>query len=235
MTAKLIQFLPSHIRNWGNFFYKYYFDGFSVKSYSQEGEDMILRRFFEKKMNQGGFYIDVGAHHPFRFSNTYFFYKKGWSGINIDATPGAMELFSKRRSRDLNLEYAISDSITTLPYHIYTEPALNTFSEKLANARNDKHRLLQKIMIKTSPLSYILDEHLVDNTKIDFMSIDVEGFDFQVINSNDWDKYRPTVILIESLGFELKNTETDIYCFLTNLKYQLFAKTINTLFFKSTI
>jgi len=56
-----------------------YLDGYALKSYSQEGEDMILRRIFERQST--GFYVDVGAHHPKRFSNTYFFYKKGWSGI----------------------------------------------------------------------------------------------------------------------------------------------------------
>ena len=76
-----------------------YFDGFSLKSYSQEGEDMILRRLFEKQKT--GFYVDVGAHHPKRFSNTFFFYKKGWSGINIDAMPNSMRLFDKIRPRDI--------------------------------------------------------------------------------------------------------------------------------------
>ncbi|MFA7355121.1 MAG: SAM-dependent methyltransferase, partial [Sulfurimonadaceae bacterium] len=79
-----------------------YFDGYALKSYSQEGEDMILRRLFEQQPN--GFYVDVGAHHPKRFSNTYFFYKKGWRGINIDAMPNSMELFNKIRPRDINIE-----------------------------------------------------------------------------------------------------------------------------------
>jgi len=70
-----------------------YFDGYALKSYSQEGEDMILRRLFEKQNT--GFYVDVGAHHPKRFSNTFFFYKKGWRGINIDAMPNSMSLFNK--------------------------------------------------------------------------------------------------------------------------------------------
>ena len=70
--------------------------------YSQNGEDLILNRFLENKKN--GFYIDIGAHHPIRFSNTYLFYKKGWRGINIDAMPGSMDLFNKIRSRDINIE-----------------------------------------------------------------------------------------------------------------------------------
>ena len=84
---------------------------------------MILNRFFERKRN--GFYVDVGAHHPKRFSNTYTFYKKGWRGVNIDAMPGSMEKFKKIRPRDINLEFAISNKNGTLVYHMFNEPALN--------------------------------------------------------------------------------------------------------------
>ena len=96
-------------------FYGYYFDGYSKKSYSQEGEDMILQRLFEKQKT--GFYVDVGAHHPRRFSNTYFFYKKGWCGINIDAMPNSMKRFNRSRPRDINIEKAISENEKILKYY----------------------------------------------------------------------------------------------------------------------
>src|SRR5437868_6288327 len=79
-----------------------------VMSYSQDGEDLVLSRFLSSENK--GFYVDVGAHHPTRFSNTYFFYKKGWRGINIDAMPGSMIAFDKMRPRDTNVEAAISDN-----------------------------------------------------------------------------------------------------------------------------
>ncbi len=82
------------------------FNGHSINSYSQEGEDMVLRRLFEQKTV--GYYVDVGAHHPKRFSNTYYFYKRGWRGINIDAMPGSMKLFNKMRPRDINVEIPVS-------------------------------------------------------------------------------------------------------------------------------
>ena len=74
--------------------------------YSQNGEDLILNRFLENK--EKGFFIDVGAHHPIRFSNTYLFYKKGWSGINIDAMPGSMTKFNKIRPKDINIAHRLS-------------------------------------------------------------------------------------------------------------------------------
>jgi len=83
------------------------FDGYALKSYSQEGEDMILRRLFENQ--ERGLYVDIGAYHPKKFSNTYFFYRAGWIGINVDAMPGSMKKFRSRRPRDINIEAAISD------------------------------------------------------------------------------------------------------------------------------
>ncbi len=80
--------------------------GYMNPSYSIEGEDRIVRSLFWEKRDTG-FYVDVGAHHPFRFSNTYLFYTQGWRGINIDATPGSMRAFKKHRPRDINLEIGI--------------------------------------------------------------------------------------------------------------------------------
>ena len=97
------------------------FDWHAQRSYSLEGEDMILRRVFEWKMD--GFYVDVGAHHPMRYSNTYFFYKRGWSGLNIDATPGSMRLFRKWRPRDINVELAIGKEHTVMRFFEFNDPA----------------------------------------------------------------------------------------------------------------
>lgn len=73
--------------------------------YSQEGEDLILETFFDEVKN--GFFVDIGAYDPIRFSNTYLFYLKGWTGINIDARPESMNDFDEIRPKDINLEIAI--------------------------------------------------------------------------------------------------------------------------------
>ena len=75
-------------------------------SYSQEGEDLVLHRLFEGQAT--GIYVDVGAHHPFRFSNTCLLHTRGWRGINIDATPGSMAQFQRFRPRDVNLELGVA-------------------------------------------------------------------------------------------------------------------------------
>lgn len=210
-------------------------DGYETKSYSQEGEDMILRRLFGEQTR--GFYVDVGAHHPSRYSNTYYFYKQGWRGINIDAMPGSMRLFRKLRPRDINLEIAISDSNHVLTYYMFNDPAANSFSKGLSEKRHrkEKYRIIDEIEIVPSPLSEALDTYLPENVEIDFLSVDVEGMDFQVLKSNNWIKYKPKVILTESLSFSLSELSTsEIYEFLINKGYRLFAKTVNTLFFDLT-
>lgn len=209
-----------------------FFDIYCLKSYSQEGEDMILRRIFEKQKT--GFYVDVGAHHPKRFSNTYYFYKKGWRGINIDAMPGSMKFFQKIRARDINLEVAISNKKQELTYYMFNEPALNSFSKPLSKERDGKeeYKVYKEIKIKTLTLEEILDNYLPKDIKIDFLSIDVEGLDFQVLKSNNWYKYKPYVILIEALDFSFDNPRNSKICrFLIGKKYHLLAKTFNTLIF----
>lgn len=221
----------SSVIGWKNLIY----DGYATKSYSQEGEDMILRRIFEEKKTVG-FYVDVGAHHPKRFSNTYFLYKKGWVGINIDAMPGSMALFKKMRPRDINLEIAISDKKQVLTYYVFNEPALNGFSQTLSAERDRKgiYRIIDEIKLETSTLAEVLDTHLPIDIGIDFLSVDVEGLDLQVLKSNNWNKYKPKVILVESLSLRSslsKLCDCEVCEFLINNDYYLFAKTVNTLFF----
>jgi len=209
-----------------------YIKRFALKSHSQEGEDMILRRIFENKRR--GFYVDVGAHHPFRFSNTYFFYKKDWYGINIDAMPNSMDGFKKFRPRDINIEIPIGNSEEILTYFSFNEPALNGFSESLSRERDGKNGyfIKQKIEMKVSKLSSVLEKYLPINTEIDFLSIDVEGLDFDILKSNDWLKYRPRCILVEIFSNSLNDIEgSEINNFLKQNGYFLFAKTVNTAFF----
>jgi FkbM family methyltransferase len=76
-------------------------DPWARLSYAQEGEDVLLDRLLAKQTD--GFYVDVGAHHPKRFSNTHYFYMRGWSGINIEPNPVVVGSFRQMRRRDINL------------------------------------------------------------------------------------------------------------------------------------
>jgi hypothetical protein len=137
-------------------------DQWHKQSWSQEGEDMVLSRIFQGKNT--GFYVDVGAHHPKRFSNTHFFYRRNWSGIN--------------------LEVGVAHLSGTLDYFVFNEPALNGFSSELSSERDgaeDKYFIKEIVKIDVLPLAEIFAKHLGEK-KIDFMSVDVEGLDLMLSN-----------------------------------------------------
>lgn len=203
-------------------------------SFAQEGEDIILGRIFGSQSS--GFYVDIGAHHPRRFSNTYLFYCRGWRGINIDAMPGSMAPFNRIRSRDINLEIPVMRQRGKLTYYQFNEPALNGFSKDLSDSRNglNDYKILRTIDIEGKPLSEILYEHIPLNTEIEFLSVDVEGLDLEVLESNDWSRFRPKVVLAEVLANSLATIQANPICrFMENNRYQVYAKAVNTVFFLS--
>lgn len=209
-------------------------------SYSQEGEDRILYSLFESLNIKNGFYIDIGAHHPQRFSNTNIFYMRGWRGINIDANNEIMSLFGIMRPRDINVCVGVGLKNEISKYYIFDEPALNTFDIKKAEnvVKNSKYKIIDERFVEVKPLSQILDTFLPKNQNIEFLSVDVEGRDLDVLKSNDWSKYKPFCILVEyhggqkTGGFSFEEVlESEISQYLQSKGYKIFAKTLNTLFF----
>ncbi|NSL85354.1 FkbM family methyltransferase [Chitinophaga solisilvae] len=206
---------------------------YSVRAYSSEGEDLILKRIFHQK--EKGTYVDVGAHHPFRFSNTYLFYRMKWTGINIDPMPGSSALFNRYRPMDTNLEIGVSAERQLLTYSIFNEPALNTFSaDKVKEyTREPQYKVIAEKKIETWPLADILD-HYLKGSSIDFLTIDAEGLDMDVLRSNNWDKYRPAYVLVESQPNELSDiNRSDLCRYMQEVGYNIFAKTYYTYFFKN--
>ena len=202
-------------------------------TYSQEGEDLLLGRLFEQ--DNRGIYVDVGAHHPFRFSNTCLLNKRGWRGINIDALPGSMRLFRKFRPDDVNLELGVSEQPGQLEFFEFTEAALNTFDATLAESRRAAGwAFTGKTLVKCMPLSTIIDRHLpqLQSSQVDLLTIDAEGLDLRVLRSNDWDRYRPRVIVVEILGSDLfQIMRSDTVTFLAGVGYTPSAKLYNSVVF----
>jgi len=216
-------------------FEKLFFNNFFYlsKSYSQEGEDIVLSRYLDGI--EKGFYVDIGAHHPKRLSNTYSFYKRGWSGINIDAMPGSMRAFKRHRKRDINLEIGISTTSNELSYYIFNEKALNTFSEENAIIWNAKppYKIKKIIKIRTMKLNEVLSKYKPTGQPIHFMSIDVEGYEEVVIDSNDWEKFRPLYLILEDHLAIVDNFNTiSITQKMNFLGYKLVSKLYYSLIFK---
>jgi FkbM family methyltransferase len=216
LLVKLILFIiPQRIKDIIIFNHK-----FINVSYSQAGEDLLIQSILNKKH---GFYVDIGAHHPQRFSNTNLFYLKGWKGINIDPMPKSMELFNIDRPRDINIEIAIGEKATEKEYFIYEEKAFNTMDKDVHESLSKRSiKVSSKVKIKCESLEAILDLHLKESTNIDLLSIDVEGFEMEVLKSNNWNKYVPELIVLENSEQsidKIQNDNTNVY--LEDLGYSL--------------
>lgn len=197
--------------------------GYSHSHYSQFGEDVILSSLFRGKR---GFFVDVGANHPKRYSNTYLLYRNGWRGINIDPNAEAMSQFRRVRPRDINITAGVARREGALTYHRFSDPAYNTFSEEMANEASRKRWLsvlpAQEVPVRT--LASLLHEHMPAGKSVDVFTIDVEGLDLDVLASNDWDTYRPKAVVIEDHTFSAKHPErSKIHTYLDNLGYSLVA------------
>lgn len=184
---------------------------------------MVLRSLFpdEKK----GYYLDIGAHHPVFFSNTYHFYLRGWKGINIDAIPGSMNIFKILRPNDLNIEACISDKRERdVTLYMFEKPALNTINEKVATQRIlEGHKCINKIHLDTLTLSDLLQEYNIMPSNFDILNIDIEGLDEIVLRNNDWSKLRPKVLVFEDHSYQFED-KGPLILFMESVGYKIYAK-----------
>ncbi len=176
---------------------------FQKKSYSFNAVDLIIDYIFKNKKN--GFYLDIGAQHPVSNNNTYLLFKKGWNGINIDLDKKNIELFEIARPKDINLNYAISDSEKEVDFYYYHDSSpINTLNKNVSNFQKAKVNEIKKIHTKT--LDSILENLNLQN-HIDYMNIDVEGHENQVLKGFKINKYKPSVISVEYLDLNMKKLE----------------------------
>jgi FkbM family methyltransferase len=200
-------------------------------SFSQFGEDIHLlsyydRLAFEKKIVvDRGLIVDIGSFRPISFSNSYAFYKRGWSSINVDPTPGSRDIFEKTRPKDRNLQLAVDQTNGTRSFYIFGVPSVwNTMDpEAAARASAATGSTPRMIDVEVSRLDNILDRYS-NGRPLEMLLIDTEGLDIQILASNDFDKYRPRVILIEVSGITLQDIqEHPVVRYLKEREYSLFS------------
>ena len=170
------------------------------------------RNFFKKAK---GIYVDVGANHPFRFSNTFWAYAEGWRGINIEPDVFNYKLLKEVRPEDININCGISDVETYMDYYVFKENALNTFCRD--EIRNESDIVdIRKVPVRR--MDSILKEYRIFN--IDFMDIDVEGMELKVLNSINWDDVKIECILVEQRRMSLAEVlESNVCKFLKDKGY----------------
>ena len=198
-------------------------------SYSYGSVDLLLEHIFKNQSH--GFYIDVGCQHPVMNNNTYLLYKKGWNGINIDLDKKNIDLFNFYRKRDLNLNFAISSQEGERDLFFYHDKsAINTVEKSVANYQKAQVKEIKKV--KTKTLNSIIENSKFNDLTIDFVSIDVEGHELDVIKGFDLKKYKPKVVIIEFLDLSLKKLEiknlniknflkSEIYRYMVDKNYTL--------------
>ncbi len=196
-------------------------------SFAQEAEDLLLTELLDSPPGEPGFYVDIGAHHPIRFSTTYLFYLRGWSGLNVDAAPGSMSRFARHRPRDINLEYAVSDRVEDLAYFQFSEAALNTLDPERVRllAETSPYRPESVVHLTTIRLDTLLERHLPAGQRIDFLTVDVEDLDERVLRSNDWDRFRPRFLVAEDRASVTAPETSAINRYLADQGYRLVART----------
>jgi FkbM family methyltransferase len=205
--------------------------------FGQFAEDVIIWRTMQirRRLSKPGFYVDVGAHHPTKTSNTYLLHKYfGWRGINIDPNEELIKQFSVARPLDINVCCAISSRNDTIGYHRFKNAAVNTIVREQADfqMRHPAHELQDVVQVEALPLSDVLSKYLPPGVEIDLLDVDVEGADLDVLQSNDWAAYRPFLICVEDSKLRLDNVEkSDIYRFLNSKRYLLSNFSVMTAFY----
>ena len=164
---------------------------YSCRTFSQFAEDLFLANHFADQ--QTGLYVDIGAYHPFAGSNTYLLHRRGWTGINVEPDPDAYELFRRHRPEDVNLRLAVSGA-----------QGSSTFVRAGSFAGLEDETWLwpgmdgERITVQTRTLAQILRDHVPPGRAVDLLDVDCEGHDLEVLASNDWEAYRPRLVLAEA-------------------------------------
>lgn len=185
---------------------------FQNNSYSQNGEDLILSRLLED--HPVGRYIDVGAHHPFRFSNTARLNIGGWSGLNVDSNPKSIKDFEIFRKFDENMCIALGKTEEYRSYFQFEESALNTFANE---------RVLQLKVLGINPISVnqikvvnaknFLESRFTNDTYL--FTLDIEGLDLEIIKDLEYHSFKPCFIVFE---IEMQSIQ-DVFDLISRIDY----------------
>ena len=233
------KYLYSKKTNIFKFFY-FYFQFLKAKfkprlAYSHWGIDLIITKLLNSKNK--GIYIDVGCHHPFLNNHSYLLYKSGWEGINIDLDYNSIDMFNFFRKSDVNIQTAVTDHKGEVDLYFYhNRAAKNTISKEFGSDAKEQKK------INSDTLNNIIENSKFKNSKIDFVSIDVEGNEMNVLSGFNLKKYKPKLILLEFILPNKKEfyekdineiTNSEVYKFLIKNEYKLINWNHDDLLFMS--
>jgi FkbM family methyltransferase len=173
------------------------FQTFGQISYSQWGQDLLILTLFKDIGIENPSYIDCGAYSPLIISNTALMYSRGSRGINIEPNPYLFFHFMEQRYEDVNLNIAVFPAYTNfeLEYYIIDhESPCNSLS--LQELSDNNLKATETIKVKSMTLNDIIDKYS-NGIFPDFLNIDIEGLDYEVLKHTDFVKSRPKIIHAE--------------------------------------
>jgi FkbM family methyltransferase len=188
------------------------------KTFSQRAEDLVIDRLLGSPAT--GFYVDIGANHPTRLSNTRRFYDRGWNGCNVEPDPRLHRAFELSRPRDTNLCIGLAQARGRMDFFRFDPDVYSTFSrERAEQLRQSGARQLETLVVEVETLAAILRQHSRGRA-IDFLSVDTEGLDLSILRGNDWQMFRPKVVCVEAPGPDEDRSQVDATStFLASLGY----------------
>lgn len=202
-------------------------------SYSQFGEDLVVRTHFSENFdNSLGQFIDVGAFHPFKYSNTILLSQLGWRGINIDCNPVKIARFEKLRPQDENICAAVGDAPREMVYLEYsseglTDRIVDPGEKNVLSGIGEKP--LKCTPIRVTTLTQIIEQSAFRGQHFHYLNVDCEGQDLSVLKGLDFSRYSPDLITVEAFT---RTVRPELTAFLGDLGYELTDMVHLTLFFK---
>ena len=191
-------------------------------TYSQHQEDLFINNYFKNK--NSGFYLDVGCYHPIKYSNTALLHNRGWLGINIDMNQTTIDLFNILRKRDKNICAAISnENKEATQYLDHSFSPINTLVKKFSDttAKTISFNNHSEKKVYTYKFSQIVQTHEIQAKQIDFINIDAEAHDLEVLEGIDLRSYNVKLICIEMLDSQNNMNEKKFKDYLIKYNYEL--------------
>jgi hypothetical protein len=217
-------------------YFKNLYLSYHYLTFSQCGEDVIIRFLFNSYGKNRINYLDIGTNNPKFGNNTYLFYRNKSKGICVEANPYLINEIKYYRKKDIILNYGVSSNSSekNIYFHIFNDSQINTFNPKEASQRlnSNKYYLVDKIQVPLITINEILTNYFKITPEL--LSIDIEGLDFDVLKTLNFEKFPIPVICVETCQYSenhIHSKNTTLINFMLSKNYQIYADTyINTIF-----
>ncbi len=226
-------------KTWGSFTQTFESTKFDYKfsvSWSQAGEDLVINEILNN-VNRGR-YLDIGAHHPSRFSVTRHLFQKNWSGVNVDANQDLLANFIKKRPTDINLNYCVGiEKVYRIT--IFKEPAISTIEATWVSRFMDEgNQVLEVRDVPGISLRRLIEENF-QTGGLDFLNVDIEGADLEALESAEFNSLSfrlwPNWVLLEAKAPISRAVESESVKFMVNLGYEPYVSLTNALLLRKPV